>query len=308
MSPDAKHQRILSVAVQPGEVDAGCRLSLTVHAHGLRAEPPPTIAVVDGDGAERTRAVLVRHDNGVLTTGQIIIAAPRTTGRHVWRAIALVPDAAGTLREEAAADVRFTVVPHTLDLDVWDLPPVVVAGRPIRVRAGIKCSGECAMGGQTLSVADAQGRLLASTAFTDERWPETEPIYAAEVAVAAPAALGRHAWQITATADSLDLPHATASQQLIVTVVARPDCEVTVEVRDRETQAPLAGASVGLDPYQGTTNADGIATVPVAKGQYELLVDRRGYKPFATRLNVRAEIYTMAVLEAEPPPNELNQD
>lgn len=152
-----------------------------------------------------------------------------------------------------------------------------------------------------LSVADAQGRRLGAGKFGDERWPETEAIYAAEIELTAPAAVGQYDWEITAAACNLDLPHAAARQQMAIRVVNPPDCVVTVEVRDRETKAPLSNARVVLSPYRATTDADGIARVPVAKGQYDLLVARGKYKPVSMPVNVRSDLFTSAELETEPP-------
>lgn len=301
MSPDANKPCTLAVDVAQQAVDAGGRLSLTVRATGLGADLiRPLVILRDGDGVERTRAGLARDDTGGHTSGEIIVAAPRAVGHYLWRAVVVASGSAGASCEHATADVRFAVVPHTLDFTMWGMPRLLIAGRSIRLQAGIKCSGGCAMGGQTLSIRDAQDRLVAQTEFTDERWPETEAIYAAEIELRAPAVVGEYNWAITAAAPTLDLPHAPATQQMSVTVVAAPDCVVTIVVRDRETEAPLDAARVTLGPYAATTAADGLATIPVAKGPYDLQVARKGYKPFAKPITVRSEVYATAALEAEP--------
>lgn len=293
---------IVAVDVSPQEVDAGGQFSLTVIVSGLRQDlKRPHVVVCDGDGDVLTSADLRPEESGALTSGEIIIAAPRTVGPYAWRVKVLATAKAGAARELAAADVRFAVVPHTLDLNVWDVPAVVVAGRKLKFQAGIRCWSACAMGGQILRVADVQGRQLAAGKFGDERWPETEAIYAAEVELAAPAAVGQYDWEITAAACNLDLPHAPARQQMAIRVVNPPDCVVTVEVRDRETKAPLSNARVVLNPYRATTDADGIARVPVAKGQYDLLVARGKYTPVSMPINVRSDLFTSAELETEPP-------
>jgi hypothetical protein len=84
-------------------------------------------------------------------------------------------------------------------------------------------------------------------------------------------------------------------------VVNPPDCEITVEAVDKETQTPIKGARVVMHPYRALTDENGVARVKVAKGPYDILVSASKYVAVSTTAEVTADMITRAELDADPP-------
>jgi hypothetical protein len=86
-----------------------------------------------------------------------------------------------------------------------------------------------------------------------------------------------------------------------VRVVAAPDCVVTIKVVDTEQQTPIEGARVVMHPYRAVTDADGIARIGAARGQYGILVSASGHMATCAGIDVTGDMITSAELQADEP-------
>src|SRR5439155_846728 len=66
------------------------------------------------------------------------------------------------------------------------------------------------------------------------------------------------------------MAHSPASLSIGVRTVAAPDNEITVEVVDRESGAPLEGVILIMQPYRATTDRNGRARMKVVADHYVL--------------------------------------
>ena len=191
--------------------------------------------------------------------------------------------------------------PHAVQLTVWDVPAAAGAGERFRVTVGVRCSAGCDLGGRELSLFDQEGSPAGTVKLGHDVWPGTEALYFAEVEARAPLEAGSHQWEAKIAGWDAELPHAPGSFPLIVRVVTSPDCEVTVRAVDREKQTPIKGARVVMHPYRAVTDDNGIATVRVARGQYDILVSGSQYRAACTSVEVTADMITSAELDADQP-------
>jgi len=292
-----------TVEVSPDEADAGTDITLKVRVaySGKGSLRNPRVSVRDGEGAELAQAEFVEAEDDDYVSEDIVVAAPRSAGEYVFRAVVLVPDKDGALQELASSDANVVVKAHEAVLNVWDTPSAIVAGSRFKFMAGVRCSAGCCLAGQGLAIFDQQGAQIGGAKLGPEVWPETDALYFVEVEAEAPASTGAHQWDVRTTAWDCDLPHDAGATVVPLRVVAAPDCEVTIEAVDREKQSPISGARVVMHPYRATTDENGIARVQVTKGRYEIFVSAAKYVSIATSAEVTADMVTRAELEADAP-------
>jgi hypothetical protein len=190
---------------------------------------------------------------------------------------------------------------HAAELTVWDVPSAIVAGEPFKAMVGLRCSGGCNLGGRALGIFDQQGSRVGEVKLGQEVWPGTETLYFVEVVATAPVATGSHQWEMKCDGWGSEVPHAAGSIPVALRVVDPPDCLVTIKAVDRESQAPLRGASVVMHPYRAVTDENGIAKVRAARGQYEILVSGSRHIPVCTSVELTADLDTTAELDVEQP-------
>lgn len=188
------------------------------------------------------------------------------------------------------------VDPHNTHIVVWDLPTAIECGSKFNVKFGVKCSNECRPDAWVLEVSDSDGNKLASATLSDEVWPDTSALYYTEVELTAPDSEGLHAWEVKFPATELAIPHSGCVASFNVRVVAAPDCVLTVEAIDRETQTPVEGARVVIHPYRAFTDEHGLAQVKVPKGKYRLFVSGKNYFPFRSDSEVKTDMTIRAEL------------
>jgi hypothetical protein len=192
-----------------------------------------------------------------------------------------------------------TTQPHAAQLNVWDVPSAAVAGERFRIAVGVRCPAGCDLGGGSLGIFDQDGARVGTARLGHEVWPGAEALYYSEVEAQAPLAPGSHRWEIR-TADWVSKqPHAAGALPVTVRVVRPPDCEVTVKVVDRESQAPIKGARVVMHPYRAVTDDNGVAKVKVTRGPYDILVSGSKYVPACAGVEVAADLITSAELDAD---------
>ena len=197
---------------------------------------------------------------------------------------------------------------HALELTAWDVPSAIGAGERFLVAVGARCSAGCDLGGRELILANQEGSPAGTVKLGRALWPSTQALYFAEVEARAPLDAGAYEWQAKMAGWNGESAHTAGSFPVVVRVVAAPNCEVTVRAVDRENGKPIAGARVVMHPYRTTTDANGMAKVKVAGGQYDVLVSGSRYLQACTGIEVTAETADMVTrieLDAEPSIDEI---
>ena len=193
---------------------------------------------------------------------------------------------------------------HALELTVWDVPSAVGAGERFAVAVGARCPAGCNLGGKALTFFDHRGAPVATVELGSAVWPGTEALYGALAEARAPLEIGSHQWAAKMAGWAGELPHAAAEFSVAVRVVAAPDCEVTVNVIDRESHAPIAGARVVIHPYRAVTDRNGMARVQVGRGQYDVVVSGKRYLPSCIAIEATTDVTITAELDADRPDEE----
>jgi hypothetical protein len=283
----------LVVDVSPDVVDAGAEMTL----QGEVSCTPPcdlrghNLLIKDGTGAEVGAMEIIDFDGVTNETRESILKAPVSPGRYTWLAVCA----------EASVPVPFTVKPHTTSLAVWDIPPAVLAGERFNIKVGIKCSSGCDLKNRNFEIHNHEGAQVASVTLSGDRWPGTG-LHFAELELEAPKAEDLYTWSVRCAGKSAGIPHDEGSTSFGIRVVAHPECLVTVETIDRETQMPLSGARVVMHPYRAVADERGVAEVRVAKGEYQLFVSQTNYLTFALPVEVTTNMTARAELDLEPVP------
>jgi hypothetical protein len=207
---------------------------------------------------------------------------------------------AGTSYSEASTPVSCTVIPHATHVVAWDIPPAIVAGDRFRIKVGAKCAHACDLTNRSFGIYDEDGAEVGTGALPGEPWPDTTALYAAEAELEAPGEPALYTWSVRVPGSDTDISHAEGSASFGVRVVSQPECVVTVETVDGESQTPLSGARVVMHPYKAVTDEHGVAHVRVAKGAYKLFVSQTKYLTFGLPVDVTEDITTRAELYLEP--------
>jgi hypothetical protein len=283
---------------EPTEIDAGAEVTLV----GTIACSPPrdlrelTILVRDQDGSQLGEAEIVEFDGEINTTAELTVKAPLQPGDYTWLAVLPAHAADEVEYEEVASPVPLTVKAHTTSIAVWDVPTAIVAGETFRFKIGVKCSSACRPTGWTFEVSNEHGEQVATGTLEDEPWPDTAALFYAEVEARAPKAEGLHDWTVRAPGPGLDVPHEQQTARVGVRSVPQPECLVTVEAIDFESQAPLKDAKVVIHPYRAVTDDQGRAQLRVPKGTYRVFVSASGHVPYRTDGEVMADTTIRAEL------------
>ena len=188
---------------------------------------------------------------------------------------------------------------HGISVVVWDTPTAIERGKPFKVRIGVKCEHQCRPDNWLVQVDDHDGNRLASGTLSDEPWPDTAALYYAEVELTAPDTEGLFSWQARAPLAELEGPHAHCQIDFNLRVVARPECVLTVEAIDRQSQIPVAGARVVVHPYRTVTDERGHAELRLPKGEYRLFVSGKNYFPFRSDKEVTEDMTIRAELSVD---------
>jgi len=186
------------------------------------------------------------------------------------------------MSETAAETTR-----HRSSLAVWDIPQAVAAGEHFSVKAGVKSSGGCALGGCRVTVLDADDVVVASGLLGMDPWQGTDALYWSEIELCAPPTPGLASLAVRFDAVSLDEPHDGAAQRFSVAVVPTPEHTLTVTVAAAD--GPVADAIVRAGPIRVMTDAEGRARLHLAKGRHELAVWKSGYEAPPVPLTVDAD-------------------
>jgi hypothetical protein len=290
------------VVEAPGEVDAGCDLTVKVRVLVREGLDPAAldVSIRDEQGAVLAETGLARLDDGA-HGADVVLAAPLAVGERTWRAALLATGEDGSGREETSTAFTFVVKAHGASLNVWGLPSAIPAGEPFTLKVGIKCSAGCKLAGRELTIFDQAGTPAGGGSLPGDIWPGTAALHFVEVKAKAPGETGVHRWLVETAEWHGGAPHAPGSFPFSVRVVSAPECEVTVEAIDVDKQAPVKGAHVLLHPYRAFTDEDGIARVKVAKGRYTLHVSGFKYIAWQDVIDVAGDVRARAELALPPP-------
>jgi hypothetical protein len=189
---------------------------------------------------------------------------------------------------------------HQTSLAVWDIP-TPEAGERFSVKVGAKSSAGCALGGQRIEVLDGE-TVMAAGHLGDAPWSGTDALFWTALELQAPYQPGLVTLAVRFDAQELDEPHEDASSPFNVTVIAKPEHTLTVQVI--AGGVPVEGAIIRLGAVRASTDASGTAAVKLAKGRYELVVWKAGYDapvtPIAIDADAFAQIDVRAVPQADP--------
>jgi hypothetical protein len=299
-------QTTCSVEISPDVVDAGAEMTLeaTVACSPARDLRGHTLFIKDhggAAGAEVCRIELTEFDGAANWTREFVAKAPVPPGEYTWLAVFPAVDKEGISYAQASTQIPFKVKPHTTYIVAWDTPSAVVVGERFRIKVGIKCSNECELARRDFGIYDHEGKQVATSTVSGDRWPSTG-LHVAEVELQAPAREGLYTWSVRSTGSDTAIPHDQGSINFGIRVVSHPDYWVRVEAIEQASQAPLSGARVVMHPYQAVTDERGIAEVRVAKGTYQLFVTQTNYLTFGLPVEVTEDMTVRAELDLEPVP------
>ena len=287
--PAPTHPTTLA-AVQPippeVEVDAALAVAVQVacpHGCDLRGLPVEIAAGEDVVAAGE----LEHHDGTANVSGEIQLHAPRQVGDQSWTVRFPRHATEQAVHEKRELPFRFRTVPHACSLTAWGVPSPAPAGSAQHVKVGVRCGSGCGLGGARVAVCDETGATVGGGILGETPWPDTGALYWAAVEVRAPAAEGVHAWTAVLADAGTDLPHDGAPAAFgFRTGKACEHC-AAVRVMDAASRTPVAGVEVRVGPYTTATAADGVATVAVPKGAFEVSIRRDGLeaRPFTVTVD-----------------------
>ena len=277
----------LSLSISPQEADAGAALTLKAVAecpeqYDLSGDP---VLFLDATGREIGRTPLIALEGNVFGA-EIAVTAPIEPGEHGYSTVLMPAAADGVAHAGAKALARCTVKAHDVHLNAWDLPSTTTAGEAFKFHVGMKCSNGCKLDGGAFAVRDQRGTVVASGRLAGAIWPGSGALQYAEVRAVAPQDIGLHHWTLEFAGPSEGIAHSPGALSIPVRTVAAPDHEITVEVVDRESGAPLEGVNLIMHPYRATTDRNGMARMKVAADHYELHVSGLQRMPYRDHLDV----------------------
>jgi hypothetical protein len=184
--------------------------------------------------------------------------------------------ASATLAKQSAAT----------SLAVWEVPATAIAGERLTIKIGAKSSADSDLRGRTVMVHDATGAVIGEGTLGATPWPGTVALFWTEVSLAAPAKESVATMTARFSASALTPPHTDASAAFSLAVVRAPDHTLTVTVVETDSAKPIAGVELRLGVYRAVTDASGMATLRVCKGDYQLHIWKVGFEAPATAVTV----------------------
>ena len=114
---------------------------------------------------------------------------------------------------------------------------------------------------------------------------------------------GSHVWTARFSPLDLEIPHSASSLTFSLITVLPPEHRVTVEVIEARTNAPITAGEDRLGTFRTLTNGDGLATLEVPKGKYELNAWKMGYELVTRNLEINSDQTLKIELPVEPEPS-----
>jgi hypothetical protein len=271
-----KHQLRLSLAKAPPDqvpVDAEMRLQLSVvcsQACDLRGK---SLSIIAGEEVLLDKIELTGFDGTTNFTDEFSLKAPVVPGDDAWTVI-LPSSEQERLHQECLLPLTICVTPHYTSMAVWDIASPIEVGTVFKIKAGVHCLAGCSLGGKEVEVYDQDGIKIAAGHLSSSPYSDQVKLYCAELELKAPAVAGNYDWQVRFHEPDLELPHESARHTFGFATVKRADGELTIQVLNKETGAPIQQAEVTLHPnlYHGITDDHGMAKIALARGEYKLTV------------------------------------
>src|SRR6202030_2990027 len=111
--------------------------------------------------------------------------------------------------------------------------------------------------------------------------------------------IGSHHWTLEFAGPSEGIAHSPGALSIPVRAVAAPDHEITIEVVDRESGAPLEGVNLIMHPYRATTDRNGMARMKVAADHYELHASGLQRLPYRDHLDATKPVELRILMAVE---------
>ncbi|HYR86883.1 MAG TPA: hypothetical protein VE422_22545 [Terriglobia bacterium] len=304
----ATHQTRLEIGEPiPAELEAGAIITMRIKvscAEGcdLRGVPVKVAAVDEVVIASE----LAAYEKGTNETEDLTVKAPGQVGEHAWTFLFPRHELDGVIHEESSLVVSLTTRPHTTSMAVWGAPSPVVVKGSFSVKVGVRCATECGLAGQLIEVCDESGTRIGEGRLGETPWPGSTALYVAHVDLIAPAGETMVSWSARFAAAESKLPHAEASAAFGLRTVRPPEHWVTVKVAQKDTDAPLENVELRLGVYRASTDAQGIASLELPGGTYDLDAWKAGYEIFPRTVEVAKDL--MLQVEALLSPEKNSDD
>jgi hypothetical protein len=187
---------------------------------------------------------------------------------------------------------------HELTLAVWDLPSPVVLGRPLTVKVGAKCPHGCDLAGAAVEIRSDAHTLVGTGMLGPTPLDGTSALYWTEVTLAAPDVAGTASFTASVAAEGTLHPIASSTFQVLA--VNPAEHVVTLKLVNKETGTGVEGAEVRVGPFRAATNAEGVASIEVPSGTFQLTAWKAGYDAASTSVHVAGQVSVELALVAEP--------
>jgi len=264
------------VKAPPDEVKAGADMVLQVSvscslACDLKGK---TLRIMDKEEVLVDNIELTEFDGTANQTGEFVVEAPIVPGEYTWTAVFLPQGEEEALHEECSTPFTFIVKAHTTSMAVWGVPSPVELESDFKIKAGVKCSAECSLAGKAIEIYDQDGTKVATGTLSDVPYSDKVDLCWAEVELKAPGTEGLYKWQVKFPEPNLEIPHDETCHTFGFTTVRPAECELTVEVINKDTDTPIKNAWVILRPnlYRGCTDENGVVKIGLTKGECTLKV------------------------------------
>jgi len=147
------------------------------------------------------------------------------------------------------------------------------------MKVGVKCSAGCELSNHEVELHTENGDVIARARLGTHPWPETTGLYWTEIDFLAPSTTGTHQLTVTCT-------HGDARLDVACITVPRPDCSLTIQIREEGTCASIADVDVRLGVYRALSDRRGLAKIELPRGSYSLTAWKMGYELFTTEVVV----------------------
>ncbi len=206
----------------------------------------------------------------------------------------LAASPAAKLQAQMPPEVLETVE-HKASIAVWELISPLVIGRAAKVKVGAKCSAGCQLTDRQIEIHDDAGNVIARAGLGATPWAGTSGLYWTDIEFRVAAEPGTQTF-------SVRCQHGGAQSEFSFIAVEPPDHSLTIQIHDRVTKEPISDVEIRLGVYRSISDARGLATIEVPKGNYPLTVWKLGYEFFSTELSVTTTATMDVEIAVEPEP------
>lgn len=265
-----------------------------------------TIEIRDAEGNVLATAEIATSAGTSSETGELSVKVPAKAGHLSWIAAMPEHETDGIFYPAAEHSIDVTVKAHPVYMSAWGFPYATEVGQPFEFKVGAKCGAGCALAGTTIVIEDGEGNQVATTTTGNEPKEGTESLFVADASIPAPDREGAYEWRAVVAESHDGVSHEEGSYRFKFRVVPRGEVTVKVRVIADKDKAPMPGARVVMHPYRAEADADGVATIHAAKGDYTLFVSLARHDPMKTEISLTEDYETTVEMVEENP--EFNPD